>query len=785
MTHMPGSRDNFPSLDRAAAGGAASSARKVPTTSDHSQLIVSRGFSSGSGDGPRSKFIGALLNHELALLVSLIILLMIPTSARAQQAWSNILDPSRATAWAGNVGFTVPSYSTNCPTQPSLATGSGNASANSTSIQNSIASCTSTQNVVNIPSGTYYVAGIKATNSNFVVRGAGPMSTYLYMTAGVSCNAVSGTANICFIASNFQYAQSANVNPGGSNACSWTAGYSQGTTQITINSCGTAPVANEIITLDQADDGADTGGIFICSTYDTVVNCTQKGNSSGQNAMGRVISGVQYSEEQQTLITSVVSGSGSGPYVINISPGLYFNNIRSSQTPGAWFPATPSISYAGIENLTLDFSNNTSSNTGFVTGACYRCWERNVRSIDGLEDHVDGISDLQLVIRDSYFYGSQHAGSESYAVQMANTSGALVENNIIQNTTSPDIKDAVTGSVSAYNFTPYINFGVYLQGMYASHNSGSAFNLLEGNQTTEFDADCIWGTSDLITMFRNQATGWQPGYTKQTFPLSINAGVRATNVIGNVLGQPGYHTQYEAYATSTTAGVYTLTDGGSTNSGSGTVNQSIYENGWTDTSGLGVCTTPPVCDPLVHSTMMRWGNYDVVDAAVEWNSTEASPGAVAYVNANSTPSSHTLPNSFYLSATTASSCGTGIGFWKNPTLGTCPPFPLIGPDVSSGNVGILTGGNACTLVSGDSCTGLWATAASQGGSGATLSSAWGGYVNANPAMVCYLSVMGGPPDGSGSVLSFDAASCYANDPASGDPTLPAPASPTNLTVVVH
>jgi hypothetical protein len=312
----------------------------------------------------------------------------------------------------------------------------------------------------------------------------------------------------------------------------------------------------------------------------------------------------------------------------------------------------------------------------------------------------------------------------------------LVENNIIQANASPMICDAGTGNLVGYNFTPNVSYAGYLQGLYIGHNAGSEFELVEGNQTTSGLADDVWGTSHLSTMFRNQMYGWQPGYVNATNPVSLNSGVRAFNIVGNVLGEPGYHTQYESYATSTTAGMFTLTAGGTPSAGAGTVNQSIYEIGWSDTGGIGTCTTPPVCDPLSHSTLMRWGNYDVVQNAVTWNSTESSPGAVPYVNAQTTPSNHTLPASFYLSA--------------KPSWFGSLAFPPVGPDV--------TGGNSGTFPSGTYSGVLCQNGSAAGG--ATCSSQWAGHVNLIPAASCYLNVMHGPPDGSGSVLSFDAATCY-------------------------
>ena len=75
------------------------------------------------------------------------------------QNWSPFLDPSRAVDWT-SAGFTIPNYTANCATQPSLATGSGAASANATAIQNALNSCDATHNVVNIPAGTFYTVGI-------------------------------------------------------------------------------------------------------------------------------------------------------------------------------------------------------------------------------------------------------------------------------------------------------------------------------------------------------------------------------------------------------------------------------------------------------------------------------------------------------------------------------------------------------------------------------------------------------------------------------------------------
>lgn len=158
---------------------------------------------------------------------------------------------------------------------------------------------------------------------------------------------------------------------------------------------------------------------------------------------------------------------------------------------------------------------------------------------------------------------------------------------------------------------------------------------------------------------------------------------------------------------------------------------------------------------------MRWGNYDTVNAATRWNSTEASPAANAYVNANFTSSyfntlSQILPASLYYTSAPS--------WWPSGKA-----WPPIGPDVSSGNVGTCSG----------TYNGAQATSSSQC-SGGGLSTAWASHVTSIPAQDCYLSVMGGPPDGSGGLLSFDANTCY-NGSAGTNP----PAAPTGLAAIVN
>ena len=536
----------------------------------------------------------------------LFLVVLFSVSAQAQN-WSTFLDSSRAVNWSG-AGFTIPNYTVNCATQPTLLTGSGNASANTTAIQNALASCDATHNVVNLQAGTYYVAGLTfGSQGQQVLRGAGAGSTDLIMTASSGCSGE--PTGVCMIPNMWVYAGNSTVQPpSGTRQCMWTAGYAKGAASITLNSCpGGAPPTGQMLVLDQSNDLTDNGGVFLCDSYTSSQSggssCTGN-DGSPSNADGRQIGGYTYSQKQIVTVQSV-SGSGTGPFTVAISPGVYFNNIRSGQHPGAWWPGT--IVNEGLENVTIDGTALSSNNIEMV--ACYQCWVKGVRSIDAARSHIMLDLSANDVIRDSYFYQSQSHLEESYGIEPEQTSNLLIENNIFQQLTDPIMTGNTSGSVIDYNLSVDIIFtggsGQFLMPSYYSHNAGNDMDLWEGNNFQVMSTDDEWGASNTGTYFRNMNQGWQNGKSATTNAFIDRAFARANNVIGNIQGQAGYHNTYESYATSPSGGV-----------NGGAVYTSIYNSGldW-GADGDGQCTAPPICDAVVRSTLMRWGNYDVVHAA--------------------------------------------------------------------------------------------------------------------------------------------------------------------------
>jgi hypothetical protein len=239
--------------------------------------------------------------------------------------------------------------------------------------------------------------------------------------------------------------------------------------------------------------------------------------------------------------------------------------------------------------------------------------------------------------------------------------------------------------------------------------------LWEGNQAVGLVGDDIHGTRHFITAFRNYLSGRDaastPPKTQQTSAIILEAYNRYFNLIGNVLGTPGYHTNYQVAPSS-------ATDGGSAS----TADISIYSFGYSGNEGTHGAFNN---DPTLLSTVMRWGNYDTVNNAVRFVASEVPTGLSLY--ANLLPVSQVLPASLRLAA--------APGFWRTP-WGT-PAWPAIGPDVSGGNVPGL-----------------------------------GGHANNIPAQVCYAN---SPIDASypgaadRGVLLFNAAICY---PGATGPTPP-------------
>lgn len=641
--------------------------------------------------------------HWFLFSAAFVLVLMVSASAQAQQ-WAGIIDPSRAVNWssAGVVGG-IPNRTTVCTTL--------NPGATAAQINSAISTCPSGQ-VVFLNAGTYSISdGGIVMQSNVTLRGAGANQTFLVFTANNGC--IGAFAVVCFAGGDSSdYYGDAKMQPGGTNAATWTSGYVKGTTQIVLNNIGSNGISvGKWIVLDQANDTATNSGYFDCESTSATPPCSAEG---GKGDPGRIVGGVP---RQVTQVVKVIACSPcTSGSTFTISPGVYMPNIVSGKSPGAWWPSV-TIQNAGIENLSIDSTNSSGSLTGIEFFNAFNSLvsgTRNVRSCTCDRAIMALNGGAHNTIRNNYVYGTS-GHSQNYGIEILLASDTLVENNIFQHTVVPVLQHGSTGSVLAYNYSINNSYDDgnlplyhYMIGFTGGH-SAMRLSLMEGNVGQANGGDVVHGTNMLDTVFRSWLLGSDPTRIDNTYALQFESYARYWNVIGNVLGTAGFTTSY---------------------AGS---NPAIYQLG----VGRGIVGN----DTGLATTLMRWGNYDVVTQAVRWcgnssdtgwsttcaSTSEVPTGIGAFANA--VPATETLPASLY--------------YWSKPSWWpSAKPWPPIGPDVSGGNISV--GGHAYTI----------------------------------PAQDCYSNVMGGPAGGTGNVLSFNANACYGQLVAQ-------PAPPTNLTVVVN
>lgn len=680
------------------------------------------------------------------------------------QLWSGVLSTSHGTDWtkAGVQGGIPSAAWAQCGSTIAAYTGTGQA------ITDAIAACGVNQ-YVHLGTGTFHLStGITWTKagvakSNTVLRGDGANATFLIFSSGASITCPLEASLICVSSVDGTYFSS-------NTSYSWTAGYSQNSTTVTLaSSVGISP--GVVLVLNQCDTGFS--GTTLCPTGSSVDNgnyfnaseacvlnggstaCTTGASNSGPNSGNG--SARRFQTEFHTVVSCSPSCNTAGSTVVTMGEGLIHPNFNTSQSPQAWF-FTP-ITNVGVENLSIDGSATTTAATGISSQSSLNYWIKGVRIVWANKDSVRWIQGVHFTLQDSYIFEAQFV--DSHAWQMIATGFGLIQNNIVQQHRDAGLAESDdTGTVIAYNTVMgncnYLSGSNScqsdnLQASYRTHSNGDDFELYEGNVGTYYSSDSDHGTHLSQTFFRNFFTGWEScafagtncgAFTNKDFLTNAYVAYgyvgRYHNVVGNVFGTPGFHTNYQL-----SGGVPDL--------------HSVY-----GIAGPKSGATPPF-DTLVLSTTLRWGNYDVVRATNSFcasghtgfvatcgSVSEVPSGIAVFPNAVPTQGDtvggqSVMPSSFYLSS--------------KPAWFGSHTWPPIGPDVTSGDVGQCNG----TLNVANRYNGLAVTAS---GTGCTKVSGWNGQVFATPSFDCYLNTMGGKPDGNAAVaLPFDPAVCYAAGPA--------------------
>lgn len=525
-----------------------------------------------------------------------------PAPAQAQTPlWSGIIAPSRAIDWShAGLPATLPDGETtaNTYTPPartkicaSLAPeGSPGSPVAQTDINAAIKNC-APGGVVYLEPGSFYISnGIDfAGTDDVTLRGAGADQTLLYFTGGTGCQGY--WAAICVPNDEQSYD---NTNP--QFTANWTAGYAPGTTQITLSNTANIKPGETLLTLDEQDGPLfDPGGLWVCETPGI---CSDQGNG-GSVRPGRA--------QQQIVMATAVNGS-----TVTISPGLYLSNWSASQNPGAWWAAA-NVSGDGVEDLSLDATAAANAKAGILIANGYGNWVIGVRVLNTARSHVWIINSAHNLVANSYFYGTLNAAQESYGVEENGGSDDLIVNNILQHIVAGILMSGPSsGTVVAYNYglDDYFSLSsTVMMSEFQTHNAGIAMDLVEGNVMDSFNADDAHGTQNLLTFFRDRLYGddpADPARTVDTVALDDTSFHRYFNVVGNVLGTAGFSNTYQA------VGHDEVLLGG--------IDKTVYTIGDTFVSDF------EADDSVTTSSLLRWGNYDTVHGATQWNPGEVPSG---------------------------------------------------------------------------------------------------------------------------------------------------------------
>jgi hypothetical protein len=300
---------------------------------------------------------------------------------------------------------------------------------------------------------------------------------------------------------------------------------------------------------------ATTFSYTMLSNPGVSATCTACYTDPNQSSDGRVSRG----QFQMVKVTSVSGGFATG-YTVGITPSLYMPNWRSGNLPQAWWSNSPPVVGVGLENLRVNFVSGNFYGIGVAWAVGN--WLKNVEVVGGGDGGSNVFSrkvhvweSMQTTIRDSFFFGTYTGAppGDEYGVDCYASQDLLVENNIFQHTRTQLIAEACQSLVAGYNvFVNDVDGTGWHIGSIDNHSGGANYWLLEGNDAFSVNAENVHGNTQFATVFRNYLTGQAIGhtgdYTAQTVPLMVYNLSRFSNVLANVLGTSGYHTQYQTNA---------------------------------------------------------------------------------------------------------------------------------------------------------------------------------------------------------------------------------------------
>lgn len=578
-------------------------------------------------------------------------------------------------------------------------------------INNAIAACGNNQYVL-LGAGTFNLStGVDFQGrSSVILRGSGANQTMMVFSGDAACGGLS--AAFCVEGDNSLLGGSSGINP--DNTATWTAtSYAAGQTQITLSiltgSLANLHVGNPII-LDQCDSGLSGSTCATGTDTDTGQVWICETVAQGCSDDNTGPSGGQRANRAEEQIVTVTAINGS---TITFTPGLRMPNWSASLSPQAFWSSSPNHD-VGIEDLSSDFTA-AAPHTDITIWNCYNCWVKGVRSIFTTHNVSNNqYSHVWLVLSPHVtIRDSYFFGSQSLQSEGYGIEFYATGDDLAENNIFQQMPSPQMLDGACSGCVVGYNFSIN-----DNNQSNFLFNSFTLHAPIDFTlAEGNIGNSyrsDLFHGSHNFNTAFRNYYNGwETAP--INNGFTADYLdpasrYYNMIGNVfGQPSFFTCYQETPSISC---------------AQWPVY------TVGTGTTTVQTGGDALTVNSLMRWGNYDTFNSATHFLSSEV-PSSFSDTTGNPSlfvnpvPSSQSLPASFYYSSKPS--------WWPSGK-----PWPAIGPDVTGGNVAGL-----------------------------------GGHVYTIPAQDCYTNVMGGPANGTGSALSFNASTCYTADnpqPASGGTT---------------
>lgn len=511
-----------------------------------------------------------------------------------------------------------------------------------------------------LSAATFQMSSPITLQTNCSLRGAGMRNTIIN-------NTITGSAGYSPI--NF-----GNASPVTTTYATITGGASQGSTSITVSTGGgtgaAAIAAGQLLLIGEVDPSWVDSSCTYCGWPNTTTNTT------GQ------------------IVEVLTSSAGT----VTFRPPLYFT--YTGNTPRA-YPFNYGIKYAGLENLQVYATNATSACGGngticgveWFSGALYS-WMSGVENNFADGGHIQAYWSAGVELQNNWFHdGYNHApGQNDDQVNIAHFSSAFrIENNAFaRHHVALMFEWGGGGDVVAYNYftgnyqngdPPNANWQIMDTN---THGATPWFILFEGNVGQKMEPDDIHGGSAYLTAFRDYYEG-----TRLYIPTAIDqrgALQSSSGSYSDCTGYGNYPSQNSVCYEDSSNGVRAYSIDAPTEfmnlvgviagnahlasqspvgigiaptpaGGAGPACISIgYNSGNTgkgSTNGTG-CTGFTACGSF-YTTYIH-GAYNCSNSTFQWSS-----GV-----------SHTLPPSFYRSS--------------SPPYWGSKPWPLIGPDVTGGNL---------------------------------------------------------------------------------------------------